>query len=517
MANQLTMADINRIKTLAEAGWSGRRIARETGYDRGTIRKYIDQARRADASEKPPDSDDSSDPDSISKPATLIAGNSARSRSVCESFRSTIETLLDQGLTAERVHRELVDNHGFSHSYPSVSRFVRKLKEVQPKRVWRMECEPGEEAQVDFGVARTLRSPDGKLRYSNVLRVTLSFSRKAYTETVPHQNTDCFIRALENSFRHFGGAPATLRIDNLKAAVKKADWYDPELNPKIIAFAAHYGTTIIPTRPYTPQHKGKVESDVAYVKSSALKGHEFGSIAEQNIYLQNWEKNVADRRIHGTTRKQVAIHFGENEKGALRPLPKSLFPAYQEGKRSVHRDSYVEVMKAYYEVPPEYIGRRVWVRWSSKTIHIFDEKMNQITTHIRQESGRFSSCLGARGLRKDKPAATSHYWINRVAIYGVSVEKWAVAMACNRPEYAIRVLQGLLSLGGNKKHLTIHIDKACELALASGEYTLGAIKRNLVQLEATPGTVLKQDEFSFLEEHPIIRPLQEYDEILGEF
>ena len=247
----------------------------------------------------------------------------------------------------------------------------------------------------------------GKLRYSNVLRVTLSHSRKAYTETVPRQNTECLIRALENAFRHFGGAPATLRIDNLKAAVRKADWYDPELNPKIVAFADHYGTTIIPTRPRTPQHKGKVESDVGYVKSSALKGREFDSIAAQNTYLKDWEANVADRRIHGTTRKQVAKHFQECERSHLRPLPPDLFPAYQEGRRKVHRDSYVEVEKAYYQVPPEYIGRRVWVRWDSRMIHVFNGNMDPIATHVRKEPGSFSHCLGARGLRKDKPNSTS--------------------------------------------------------------------------------------------------------------
>jgi transposase len=508
MANQLTMADINHIKSLAAAGWSRRRIARETGSDRGTIKKYLDPEPNPDLVPDP----GGGGPGPDSKPAKMIAGKSVPRPGICEPFRDTIESLLEKGLTAERIYRELCEDHGYSHSYPSVARFVRKLKATQPKRVWRMECEPGEEAQVDFGVARTLRTPEGKLRYGNVLRVTLSFSRKAYTETVPFQNTECFIRALENAFRHFGGTPATLRIDNLKAAVRKADWYDPELNPKIIAFASHYGTAVIPTRPYTPQHKGKVESDVAYVKGSALKGREFNSIEEQNIYLKDWEANVADRRIHGTTRKQVDIHFETNERAALRPLPPDLFPAYQEQRRTVHRDSYVEVKNAYYDVPPEYIGRRVWVRWDSKMVHILDEKMTQITAHIRQESGKFSNCLGARGQRKDKPGSTSYYWINRASILGASVEKWAVAMSRNRPDHAIRVLQGLLALGD--KHQCVHIDKACELALASGEYILGSVKRNLVQLESHPGTVLKQDEFPFLEEHPIIRPLSQYEDLL---
>ncbi|GAG36859.1 unnamed protein product, partial [marine sediment metagenome] len=98
-------------------------------------------------------------------------------------------------------------------------------------------------------------------------------------------------------------------IDNLKAAVKKADWYDPELNPKIVEFARHYNFVFLPTRPYTPRHKGKVESGVKYVKNNALKGRLFTSLTEHNRFLARWEQRVADTRIHGTTRQQVAKRF----------------------------------------------------------------------------------------------------------------------------------------------------------------------------------------------------------------
>jgi len=81
---------------------------------------------------------------------------------------------------------------------------------------------------------------------------------------------------------------------------------------------------------------------------------------------------VADRRIHGTTRKQVSSHFEQAEKPSLRPLPLDLFPCYQEATRQVHRDSYVEVKRAYYQVPPEYIGQRLWVRWDSTMVRVFD-------------------------------------------------------------------------------------------------------------------------------------------------
>ena len=89
---------------------------------------------------------------------------------------------------------------------------------------------------------------------------TLKELRLWKTFSVLSQNTESFLRSIENAFRHFGGVPERLCPDNLKAAVNKADWYEPELNPKLRDFAAHYGTVILHSRPYTPTDKGKVEA-----------------------------------------------------------------------------------------------------------------------------------------------------------------------------------------------------------------------------------------------------------------
>jgi transposase len=86
--------------------------------------------------------------------------------------------------------------------------------------------------------------------------------------SVFHQDTETFLRCLENAFRHFGGVSQTVNLDNLKAAVLKFDFADPELNPKLREFARHYGTVILPCLPRTPEHKGKVENSVAYVKAT---------------------------------------------------------------------------------------------------------------------------------------------------------------------------------------------------------------------------------------------------------
>ncbi len=208
-----------------------------------------------------------------------------------------------------------------------------------------------------------LVGPDGKRKATWVFRIVLSHSRKGYAEAVERQTTDDFLRCLENAFTHFGGMPSALVIDNLRAAVTRADWFEAELCPKVRSFAEHYGIAILPTKPYTPRHKGKIERGIGYVKSNALKGRQFASLSDQNAHLLTWEKSVADTRIHGTTRRQVKEVFEQVEKPALLALPPVRFDLFTEALRSVHRDGHVEIKGAYYSVPPEFLGQRVWARW----------------------------------------------------------------------------------------------------------------------------------------------------------
>ena len=268
--------------------------------------------------------------------------------SQCEPFREVIVGKLHTGLSAQRIYQDLVTENGFSGSYYSVRRFVGKLTVATEAPFRRMECEPGAEAQVDFGAGAAVVEPGQRRRRPHVLRVVLSHSRKGYSESVFRQRTEDFLACLENAFWHWGGVPRTIIPDNLKAAVKNPDWYDPEINPRVQAFCEHYGTVILPTKSYTPRHKGKVERGVDYVQDNALKGRTFTSLQEENRHLQHWEATVADTRIHGTTRQQVCKVFEEVERAALLPLPAGRFPFFHEARRSVHRDGHVEVQKAYY-------------------------------------------------------------------------------------------------------------------------------------------------------------------------
>ncbi len=509
MAHRLTMATVHSIRTLIEAGYSDRRIAEVLSVDRGTVAKYRRQFQN------PPNAPPGSDGDSASEAASGESRSEAVDEnqqpasvpgpeSECEPHRELILQKLEQGLTAQVIWQDLVDGENFTAKYHSVRRFVRKLKAKSPELVRRIEVAAGEEAQIDFGTAAYVTDADGKRRRPWVLRVVLSHSRKAYSEVVYHQSTDEFIRVLENAFRYFGGVPRTLVIDNLKAAVKKADWYDPEVHPKLQSFARHYGTVFLPTRPYTPQHKGKVENGIKYVKNNALAGKTFGSLAEQNAHLLDWEQRIADTRIHGTTKRQVGRQFEEVERKALSPLPADVFPSFHEGRRSVNRDGHIEVAKAYYSMPPEYVGRRVWVRWDSRLVRIFNDRFEQVAVHARCEPGRFRTA--PNHIPKKKISAVERgtdRLLSEVAVIGDDVRQWSQAMIKTRGVEGVRVLQGLKSLA--KQHDSVALNNACRKALSYGAMRLKTI-RELLQRDNGE----TQQQFDFLEEHPVIRPLSDY-------
>jgi len=536
MANQLKMADQQAIIALAGHGWSFRRIADELGVHRETVARYVKLSQETPEPDVPPPEPDSKPAISITggeaaKPAIPIPGSAGR-RSRCEPFRAIIIESLERGLSAQRIWQDLQSEHGFAESYQSVQRFVRHLRSATPLPFRRMECEPGEEAQIDFGTGAPVITPvaqastpqatapmpgdqasthgaKGRRRRTHVFRIVLSHSRKGYSESVFRQTTEEFIRCIENAFQHFGGVPKTLVIDNLKAAVTRADWYDPDLNPKIQAFCEHYGTVILPTRPRTPRHKGKVEKGVDYVQSNALKGRTFSSLQDQNEHLLDWESHVADTRIHGTTRKQVGKVFKEVERLTLQPLPTERFPFFHEAERSVHRDGHVAVDNAYYSVPPEHVGHSVWARWDSRVVRIFNQRMRQIAIHVKHEPGRFSTQSPHILSEKISGVERGAAWLlDKASWLGPHTQQWAESMVQNRGIQGVRVLQGLLNLAN--RHPDKDIEKACEIAQTHGAYRLRSI-RELIKRQAP-----KQEQFEFVQEHPIIRSLADYGDLVHE-
>jgi transposase len=551
MANLLSMAKTDAILTLHQRNWSIRRIAKELGIHRDTVARHLQRHEHAAApapaagvnpappaavpEAKPATPEGGAQPCKLGQaplgadpvklgqaplgtgplpaaPAPLDATVSPPARrrsspSLCEPFRAIILDQLAAGLTAQRIFQDLVREHGFAGKYHSVRRFVRGLERGRPLPFRRMECRPGEEAQVDFGTGAPVVGADGRRRRTHVFRMVLSYSRKGYSEVVYRQTTEELIRCLENAFHYFGGVTETLVPDNLKAGVAQADWFDPELNPKLRAFADHYGVAILPTRPRTPRHKGKIESGIGYVKGNGLKGRVFPSLEAENRHLLDWETTVADLRLHGTIRQQVGKTFADQERPALRPLPLTRFPFFHEARRTVHRDGHIEVARAYYSVPPEYLARRVWVRWDGHLVRIFNERMEALAVHVRQEAGRFSTQRIHIVAEKINGVERGAAWLlGQARSIGTQAARWSEALLQARGVEGVRVLQGLLHLA--RRHPRDQVDRACGIALSYESYRLKTI-RVLIGREAA-----RQEPFSFMDAHPLIRDLSEYGQLV---
>ena len=389
MPNYLTMPKQQQILALLALGWSYRRIEAETGVRRETISRY--DRRRANAaktfpgSDRPPprDSLDPGAPDeskaaktfagSASNAAKAFPGSAARPRFSATVYREAITEKLDAGLSVQRIWQDLVEEYGYGASYESVKRFVRTIAPTR-RAVGVFHCAPGAEAQVDFfRGAPTLEAATGEWRRPWVFRMTLGHSRHGYEEAVWDQKLATFLALHERAFRDFGGVPAVIRHDNLKAAVVRACFYDPDSHDVYVAFAAHWGFTPLPTQPRRPQENGKQERSGGYVKSNALKGRRFESLDAHNAFLRHWNRTIARLRIHGTTRRQVWTHFVEVEQRALQPLAVDAFPFFTTGERTVHTDGHVEVAGAFYPVPLALLGQRLRVRWDTRLVRVFHD------------------------------------------------------------------------------------------------------------------------------------------------
>jgi len=192
------------------------------------------------------------------------------------------------------------------------------------------------------------------------------------------------------------------------------------------------------------------------------------------------------------------------EKPRLRGLPPSLFPCFQEGPRTVHRDGYVEVEKAFYHVPPEYLRQDVWVRFDGREVRIFaknkDNGLRQIQLHRRLEAGKFTNARGIGG-GQGSLQANLDYWLRRASDLGSSCQQWARTVAQNRGIEGMRSLIGLVSLA--ERHSFAALNSACERALAKGTFRLRDVRALLQAKEV-------QSSITFEEHHPLIRRLSEY-------
>jgi transposase len=333
------------VRALHEEGVPKKKIARQLGVDRRTVRKYISRIMRG-------------------------ANEPLRSRvpSKLDPFLDTIESKAGQGLSAVQIYQDLCSTTGFDACYETVKRCVRTLRRTEPEVYCRMNFAPGEEAQLDFGDIGMLLV-DGQPRRVWLFAMTLCFSRYSYYELVLDQTVPTFLGAIRRAFEDFGGAPARVKPDNLKSAVLISALGERYYQEDFFRLCQHYGTLPDAARPMTPTDKGRTERDIGYVKGSCFEGRGLTTIEEARAWLARWRREVALVRVHGTTRRRPVDLFDE-ERAALRPLPADAYEVTSFSRHKVRKDCHVHVLSNYYSVPHTLVGTSVTVRTSEQRIDV---------------------------------------------------------------------------------------------------------------------------------------------------
>ncbi len=453
----------------------------------------------------------------ISKPAIAVitgfgvgfsgqdpeTSKSVGSASTCEPYREIIKLGLSRDRNARAIWQDLVSDYGFPGGYQSVRRFAYKLRGTQvPQARAVILTAPGEEGQVDYGSGPMVReAPSSKYRRTRLFVLTLGYSRKAVRLLTFRSSTRIWAELHEKAFRRLGGAPRILVLDNLREGVLVPDVYDATLNPLYRDVLAHYGAVALPCRIQDPDRKGKVESAVGHAKKTPLKGQRFESLEQAQAYLDRWETNWADTRIHGTTKRQVAAMFAE-EKPTLLSLPVEPFRYYQYGERVVHLDGCVEVEAAYYGLPPGWIGRGVKVQWDELCVRILDPKTGLLLReHIRQKRGWYR--IQSEDHSQRTPLRVVQL-LGRAGRVGTHVGTLCNLIYSQQGEVGVRRILGVLALA--KKYGTAAVDEACSAALEMGVHEYRFVRRYLERCPQAPLSLRQVD--------PLIRELVHYRDLI---
>jgi transposase len=513
------------VYTLLERGSTQREIARITGIDRKTVRSY--QRRwQAEPSNSPGVATGS---DGVAIQVTppwppapgASASEAAATTSLCEPHREFIEAQLRLKRNATAIYQDLVDQHSFGGQYNSVKRFVAKLRHKEPEQFDRLSFLPGEEMQVDYGEGAPTRVlGSDKYRRPRLFVATLRYSRASFRCVVWKTSQQIWAELHERAFRHFGGCPQYVVLDNLKEGVLKPDLYEPDLNPVYAATLAHYGVVADPARVRDPNRKGTVEHAIGHTQATALKGRRFESIQAQNEFLAHWEKNWASKRIHGTERRQVQAMFAD-EQSHLKPLPLRGMQYFSEAQRTVCDDSCVRVDHSSYAARPAAIGSKVLVRIYAQRIEIRDlASGNLLRSHPKAE--RPGTVVLPLDERVFNPSRETRLILRQASEIGEHAARLCQLLFAIEGRVGQRKLWGIVGLV--RRYPAHCVETACAQALEQGIYSYKRVQTmteaifteaiEAIEAQTNPGNP-GSPVATLTQQHALIRDADEYGDLFA--
>lgn len=350
----IQLGDLIVILDLRRQGLSISAIARRTGRDPKTVRKYIERGL------EPP----AYSPRQAGRPSKLAP--------YLDYLRQRVAAFPE--LSAVRLHREIRER-GYSGAYTAVKRFVAAVRPQNGPKPFevRFETPAGQQAQVDFARFVTEFTDDpGVTRIVWLFSLVLGHSRFIFARFVMHQDLQTLLRCHMQAFAAIGGVPIEILYDRMKTAVIGEDG-DGHIvyNRSLLALAQHYGFLPKACRPYRAKTKGKVERPFSYIRQDFFLARTFRNLDDLNAQLVDWLATVANVRVHGTTQRIVTEAFAA-EQTELQSLPAMPFDALLKLERRVSHDGLVSIGGNYYSVPDR-TRRVVEVHQLPDIIRILDQ------------------------------------------------------------------------------------------------------------------------------------------------
>lgn len=492
----MKVADIKEILVHWDAGAPVSQIARALGYSRPTVRKYVHAAeavglrrgsRRAGEGEW----------ERLAQ-TTLATVAAPPPAGAARAEVARFHAYLDQWVGEVRLsvlHQRLRDSQELSASWGTFYRYARahfadRLR-PRPRVTIRLDDPPpGDEAQIDFFYVGPWDDPEtGRRRRLSAFLMTLSHSRHQFLYPVVSEGQDVWLEAHVAAFAFFGGAPRRLVPDNLTAAIVSADRYDPRLNRAYGELTRYYGCVVDPARVARPTDKPRVERTVPYARESFFRGQldHFTSLAHMRAAAATWCREVAGRRLHGTTGAQPLAAFLGREQAALLGLPSRPWEPVTWTSATVHADCHLYVAGAGYSAPYAYVGQRLGVRLGRHLVEIYTQA-ELLTTHARRERGRATRLehyppAGQAFLRKTPAACLRH-----AQEVGEATTALVTTLLASGTQHHLREVQALLRL--TAPYAAARVERAGALALAAGDGRLrtvrGLLAKEVRELEPEP-------------------------------
>jgi transposase len=363
-----TPDEVSAMLALKACGWGTKRIAAELGCSRNTVKRWIAEGGWRGLA-----------------PVSRRKSLDGLEAWIAERFRR-------HAGNADVVRQELVSEKGIDVSLRTVERAVAHLRQdlrAEARATVRFETRPGQQLQIDFG-ERRVQIGDGQEKVFFFV-ATLGYSRRLHVRAFRGERQEHWFAGMESTFQAFGGVPEEVLLDNARALIQHHDPVSREVvvNPKLHAFARHWGFRVKACAPYRARTKGKDERGVGYVKKNAIAGRRFDSFAALEAHLAAWTRDVADLRAHGTTGEAPRLRFERDEAHRLRPVAGTpAFLASRDLVRKVTSDCSVEVDGNAYSVPWRLIGERVTVTVTGPELRVL---------HAGQQVARHELRVGRHG------------------------------------------------------------------------------------------------------------------------